>query len=143
MAFVDWSQIEETDYSTPYKTFLDLQDGDKIYEINLSELIVIEHNIYHFHSELKESYKVKNKYEVEFNFNQDSRINPIRIYDGNTYISEAYVDYKKGYYTTDKRIADIIISILRDRNKVQWKQFSSIFGNPLSGKYEPKHIVLN
>lgn len=141
MTYVDWSQIEETDYSTPYKTFLDLQNGDKIYEINLSELIVIEYNIYHFHSELKESYKVKNKYEVEFNFNQDSRINPIRIYDGNTYISEAYVDYKKRYYTTDKRIADVIISILRDRNKVQWTQFSSIFGNP-TNKYAEKEIRL-
>ena len=31
MAYVDWSSVKEIDCSKPYKTFIDLKNGDAIF----------------------------------------------------------------------------------------------------------------
>ena len=46
------------------------------------------------------------------------------------------------FFTTDKRIGEIIIDIMKKRNSYQWSEFHAIFGCPLSSEIEPRHIVL-
>ena len=66
----------------------------------------------------------------------------VSIYDGNQYITRVSMNYKDEYITTDKRIADIVISLLKTRNDRQWSMFSRIFGNPNNNRYEPRDIKL-
>ena len=142
MAFVDWSEIKDIDYSKPYKTFNDLETNDEIYEINFKELTLIPVNI-EIVEKKKSSYGIHdlNRYEVLFKI-IDEQYSITRVNDGNQYLSIAHINYKERFFCTDKRIGEVILDILRHRNSYQWSCFSNIFGNPLAGKFEPAHIKL-
>jgi len=141
MAFIDY-EPREIDYSTPYKTFLDLNNGDTVYIVNFQELklepITIENykhknNNYNIHEH--------NHIEVECKL-KDVYNGWIRIFDGNTYINKVSLDYIDTYITTDERIGDIVISLLKSRNNYQWGVFKNIFGNPSSTYIDPSKIKL-
>lgn len=142
MAFIDWSEVEDIDYSRPYKTFNDLKTNDEIYEINFKELTLIPVNI-EIVEKKKSSYNIHdlNRQEVLFNIIGE-QYDIARVYDGNQYLSSVHINYKERFFCTDKRIGEVILDILRHRNSYQWSCFSNIFGNPLDGKFEPAHIVL-
>ena len=141
MAYVDWSQIKDTDYSTPYKTFNDLETNDEIYEIDFKELKLIPVNV-EIIEKKKSSYGSHdlNRYEVLFNIIGE-QYSITRVNDGNQYLSIAHINYKERFFCTDKRIGEVILDILRHRNSYQWKCLTGIFGNPL-GKYAEREIKL-
>ena len=142
MAFVDWSEIEDIDYSKPYKTFNDLETNDEIYEIDFMELKLIPIKV-EIVEKKKSSYGIHdlNRYEVLFNI-IDEKNSITKVSDGNQYLSIAHINYKDRFLCTDKRIGDVIIDILRHRNNYQWACFEEIFGYPFAGRYEPAHIKL-
>ena len=142
MAFVDWSEIEDIDYSIPYKTFNDLETNDEIYEIDFMELKLIPIKV-EIVEKKKSSYGIHdlNRYEVLFNI-IDEKNSITKVSDGNQYLSIAHINYKDRFLCTDKRIGDVIIDILRHRNNYQWACFEEIFGHPFAGRYEPAHIKL-
>ena len=146
MAYVDITQFEDHDYSVPYKTFNDLKADDNVYLIDLNNLEIITCNI--IDCDVKEAtYNIHdiNRFEVKLTmidpYNSD-RKEYVSIYDGNQYITRVSMNYKDEYITTDKRIADIVISLLKTRNDRQWSMFSHIFGNPNNNRYEPRDIKL-
>lgn len=141
MAFVDWSQIKDTDYSTPYKTFNDLETNDEIYEIDFKELKLIPVNI-EIIEKKKSSYGSHdlNRYEVLFSIIGEKN-SITRVSDGNQYLSDVHINYAERFFCTDTRIGQMILSILNRRNSYQWKCLTGIFGNPL-GKYAEREIKL-
>ena len=142
MTFVDWSEIEDIDYSIPYKTFNDLETNDEIYEIDLMELKLIPIKV-EIVEKKKSSYGIHdlNRQEVLFNIiNEKNSIT--RVSNGNQFLSMVSINYKDRFLCTDKRIGDVIIDILRHRNNYQWACFEEIFGHPFAGRYEPVHIKL-
>ena len=146
MAYVDITQFKDHDYSVPYKTFNDLKADDNVYLIDLNNLEIITCNI--IDCDVKEAtYGIHdiNRFEVKLTmidpYNSD-RKEYFSIYDGNQYITRVSMNYKDEYITTDKRIADIAISLLKTRNDRQWSMFSRIFGNPNNNRYEPRDIKL-
>ena len=142
MAFVDWSEIEDIDYSTPYKTFNDLETNDEIYEIDLKLLKIIPIKV-EIVERKKSSYGIHdlNRYEVLFNIIGE-KYSITRVSNGNQFLSMVSINYKDRFLCTDKRIGDVIIDILRHRNSYQWACFEEIFGHPFAGRYEPAHIKL-
>ena len=142
---------EVIDYSIPYKTFNELCDGDTVFLVDYKKLEVIEYSI----SDLKkknitDDYYKKNCTVVNFSIllnPRNEQFGIVHISNGNTYIKEVTITYGYAseycYVTTDKRLADIMLSILNNRNIYQWDSFSKIFGDPLSGRYESKHIRLH
>lgn len=139
MAFVDWSSVKEIDYSKPYKTFIDLKDGDAIFLIDFKKLELKTLYIENISTKENNAYKVNNRIEVSFVIPD---VNYIRISDGNKYLDRVHINYKDEYLTTDERIGETILSLLRSRNEYQWGCLTGIFGNQLSGKFEPAHIKL-
>ncbi len=139
MTYVDWSSIKEIDYSKPYKTFIDLKDGDAIFLIDFKKLELKTLYIENISIKENNAYKVNNRFEVSFVI---PGIEYVCISDGNRYLDKVNINYKDEYLTTDKRIGETILSLLRSRNSYQWECLTEIFGNPLAGKYEPRHIVL-
>lgn len=139
MAFVDWSQIKEIDCSKPYKTFIDLKDGDTIFLIDFKKLELKTLYIENISTKENNAYKVNNRIEVSFKVPEFNRI---CISDGNRYLDRVHINYKDEYLTTDERIGETILSLLRSRNEYQWKCLTGIFGDQLSGKFEPAHIKL-
>ena len=141
MAFVDWNEIEDTDYSTPYKTFVDLNTNDEIYEIDFKELRLIPIKV-EIVEKNKSSYNhALNRQEVLFNIiNEKNSIT--KVYNGNQYLSKVYINYNERFLCTDSRIGEVILDILKSRNDHQWACFEKIFGYPFTGKYEPAHIKL-
>lgn len=139
MAFVDWSSVKEIDCSKPYKTFIDLKDGDAIFLIDFKKLEL--KTLYVENVSLKENnvYKVNNRFEVSFKVPE---FNCICVSDGNRYLDRVHINYKDEYLTTDERIGETILSLLRSRNEYQWKCLIGIFGDQLSGKFKPAHIKL-
>ena len=146
MAYVDITQFEDHDYSVPYKTFNDLKADDNVYLIDLNNLEIITCNI--IDCDVKEAtYSIHdiNRFEVKLTMidpYDSDRKEYVSIYDGNQYITRVSMNYKDEYITTDKRIADIVISLLKTRNDRQWSMFYRIFGNPNNNRYEPRDIKL-
>ena len=152
MAFVDWLNVEEVDHAKPYKTFNDLKDGDNIYIVDFKQMEIRELKISDYKKKDRSDYKSKNLTEVEFkvneSYNTKNKNNSycignsyVRISDGNQYFSNAYVDYTEVYYSTDSRIANIILKLLQYRNSYQWNCLTGIFGNPM-GQYAHQQIKL-
>ena len=139
MAFVDWSQVKEVDCSKPYKTFLDLKDGDAIFLIDFKNLELKTLYIENISTKENNAYKVNNRFEVSFVI---PGIEYVCISDGNRYLDRVHINYKDEYFTTDERIGEMILSLLRSRNEYQWDCLTGIFGNQISGKFEPAHIKL-
>lgn len=141
MAFVDWNEIKDTDYSTPYKTFVDLNTNDEIYEIDFKELRLIPIKV-EIVEKNKSSYNhALNRQEVLFNIiNEKNSIT--KVYDGNQYLSKVYINCYERFLCTDSRIGEVILDIFKSRNDYQWACFEKIFGYPFTGKYEPAHIKL-
>jgi len=138
MAFVDWSQIKEIDCSKPYKTFLDLKDGDAIFLIDFKNLELKTLYIENISTKENNAYKVNNRFEVSFVI---PSIEYVCISDGNRYLDRVHINYKDEYLTTDERIGQTIIDLLRSRNSYQWNCLTDIFGNP-TNKYVEKEIRL-
>ena len=146
MAYVDITQFDDHDYSVPYKTFNELKENDNVYLIDLNRLEIITCGI--ISSDVKKStYGIHdiNRFEVKLAmidpYNSD-RKEYVSIYDGNQYIAGISINYREEYITTDKRIADVVIDLLKIRNNRQWSMFSKIFGNPIDNRYEPRDIKL-
>ena len=136
MAYIDWSQIKTVDYSRPYKTFNDLETNDEIYEIDFRNLKIIPIKV-EIVEKKKSSYGSYdlNRQEVLFNIiNEQYSIT--RVDDGNQYLSKVHINYHERFLCTDKRIGDVIIDILRNRNSYQWACFEEIFGHPFRGNFE-------
>ena len=138
MAYVDWSQVKEVDCSKPYKTFLDLKDGDAIFLIDFKELELKTLYIENISTKENNAYKINNRFEVSFVI---PGIEYVRISDGNKYLDKVHINYKYEYLTTDERIGQTIIDLLRSRNSYQWNCLTGIFGNPIN-KYAEKEIRL-
>jgi hypothetical protein len=138
MAYVDWSQVKEVDCSKPYKTFIDLKDGDAIFLIDFKELELKTLYIENISSKENNAYKINNRFEVSFVI---PGIEYVCISDGNKYLDKVHINYKDEYITTDNRIAEVIIDLLRSRNSYQWNCLTGIFGNP-TNKYAEKEIRL-
>lgn len=138
MAYVDWSQVKEVDCSKPYKTFLDLKDGDAIFLIDFKELELKTLYIENISTKENNAYKINNRFEVSFVI---PGIEYVRISDGNKYLDKVHINYKYEYLTTDERIGQTIIDLLRSRNSYQWNCLTGIFGNP-TNKYAEKEIRL-
>ena len=130
------------DCSIPYKTFQELKDSDIIYEINYRVFELKPYNVEGVKLKKVPEYdERKNCYEVEFKIPLLDNYRPFKISDGNCYIWHNYSDNEM-FFTTDKRIGEIIIDIMKKRNSYQWSEFHAIFGCPLSSEIEPRHIVL-
>lgn len=146
MAYVDWSQIKDHDYSVPYKTFNDLNIEQDVYLIDLNNLKIITCKVIE-HNKTHETYNIHdiNRFNVKLtivNPDNPDRNEIISIYDGNQYITRVNINYKDEYITTDDRIAYTVIELLKERNNRQWKMFSNIFGNPINNRYSPRDIKL-
>ena len=134
---------EHHDFGDHYKLFKDLIDGDTIYCIDFKEMSILTHNVSCIKITDISDYYSKNRLKVEFEItgNPLKHHDIITIYDGNTFINEQWDGQEKYFFTTDIRIAQSIIDIIRTRNNYQWNTFTSIFGNPMSG-YATKEIRL-
>lgn len=140
-------KIEEKDYSTPYKTFNDLNLDDDIYIIDIKNVSYEKYKIKEYIKEKSKSYHKQNCFEIEFKIEINGKLEKINVYDGNRFLEKVTL-YSNAYnintfISTDERICELVIDILRTRMNYQWEEFSRLFGNPLAGKYEPRHIVLN
>ena len=138
MAYVDWGQVKEVDCSKPYKTFLDLKGGDAIFLIDFKNLELKTLYIENISTKENNAYKVNNRFEVSFVI---PGIEYVCISDGNKYLDRVHINYKDEYLTTDERIGQTIIDLLRSRNSYQWNCLTDIFGNP-TNKYAEKEIRL-
>lgn len=129
------------DCSIPYKKFQELKDSDIIYEIDYKNLKINPYNVENVNIKKVPEYDDrKNCYEVKFNIPLIENFHKFVVNDGNCYVFHNYGEHDM-FFTTDKRLADIIIDIMRRRNSYQWNVFSGIFGNPLNGKFESRHVV--
>lgn len=139
MAYIDWSKVKERDYSQPYKTFNDLENGNIIYLIDFRNLTIKDFIIDNYNKKENNTYKVINRFEVSFKL-YDSHY--VVIDDGNQYLSKVNINHQEEYITTDERIANLIIGLLKERNSYQWNSFVSLFGSPMH-KYAMKDTILN
>lgn len=138
MAYVDWSLVKEIDCSKPYKTFIDLKDGDAIFLIDFKKLELKTLHIENISTKENNAYKVNNRFEVSFVIPE---VDYVCISDGNKYLDRVHINYKDEYLTTDERIGETILSLLRSRNEYQWGCLTGIFGSPMSN-YTYKEIKL-
>ena len=83
MAFVDWSSIKEIDCSKPYKTFIDLKDGDTVFLIDFKKIELKTLYVENVSTKENNAYKVNNRIEVSFKVPELDRI---CISDGNKYL---------------------------------------------------------
>ena len=125
MGFVDWSSVKELDCSTPYKTFIDLKDGDAVFLIDFKNLELKTLYIENISTKENNAYKINNRFEVSFVI---PGIEYVCISDGNKYLDRVNINYKDEYLTTDERIGETILSLLRSRNKYQRECLNEIFG---------------
>lgn len=139
---------EVKDYSTPYKTFNDLDLDDNIYIIDIKNVSYKKYQIKEYIKEESKSYYKQNCFEIEFKIDVDGKLKKFNVYDGNRFLekvtlfSNTYNNDEDTFISTDERICELVIEILKSRMNYQWGEFLRIFGNPLAGKYEPRHIVL-
>ena len=130
---------EEKDCGIPYKTFKDLSNGDTVYIIAVDHITKLKSKVVNYKSEDNSNYWAHNCTKVEFKLPEYNTQKEFSIYNGNVFIEEIYHD--NAFIVSDERIADMICTIMRTRNGCQWKQFTSIFGNPMS-RYADKTVVL-
>lgn len=139
MAFLEWKPF---DCSVPYKLFQELKDSDIIYQIDYKDFEIIPYNVENVKIKKVSEYDARrNCYEVEFNIPLLEKYRPFKISNGNCFIHHNYGEHEM-FWTTDKRIAEIVIDIMKKRNSYQWNVFHGIFGGPLEGKFEPRHVVI-
>ncbi len=138
MAYIDWSSVKEIDCSKPYKTFIDLKDGDAIFLIDFKNLELKTLYIENISTKENSAYKVNNRFEVSFVI---PGVDLVCISDGNKYLDRVHINYKDEYLTTDERIGATILSLLRSRNEYQWGCLTGIFGNPMD-QYAHRQIKL-
>ena len=127
---------EHRDFSKNYKTFLDLKDGDSIFVLDYKNVDIEEHKISKYSKEDKSDYFKKGFYVVQFEI-PDLNNRQVKIYNGNQLIAES----RDEFYSTDKRICESILDIIRHRNGYQWNTITHCFGNPMS-RYADKPVVL-
>jgi len=141
MAYLEYPD-KDIDYSIPYKTFNELKDQDTIFVIDITNIEYKEYKIDKYSKREVKAFRVLNKFEVEFIIPELDKYENTKIYDGNSYLAQ--LNYKRNeiFIATDERIANMIKHVIHSRNAYQWSTFSSIFGHPLSGRFEPRHIVL-
>jgi len=138
---------EVKDYSTLYKTFNDLDSNDNIYIIDIKNVSYKKYKIKEYIKEKSKSYDKQNCFEIEFKIEIDGNVKKFNVYDGNRFLERVTLlpntyNNEDTFISTDERICELVIEILKSRMNYQWGEFSRIFGNPLSGKYEPRHIIL-
>lgn len=135
-------QYEHHNFGKPYKVFKDLTTEDPIYFIDFKNLKVIPIQIYDVSVEDKSDYFSENRFFVYIKtFDINLSDETIKVYDGNTFICQIWDGTDKLFFSTDERIANEILSILRARNNYQWDTFTGLFGNPMSG-YAHKEVRL-
>lgn len=139
MAFVEF---HERDCSTPYKKFQELKDGDNIYMINYKDLSIDKYMIKDVEvTKVKEYDWRKNCFEVKLKILGFDRDYEQKVIDGNCFIDTFYSNGEGTFFTTDERIAESIIDLIRKRNHYQWNCLTGIFGSPMN-KYATKDIKL-
>jgi len=130
------------DCSIPYKKFQELKNNDIIYFIDFKSLKLEKYQVIEVKTkEVPEWDDRKNCIEVEFKIEGFDRDSIQKVYDGNNYIWSFYSSGEGNFFTTDKRIGQSILEILRHRNSYQWSTLTGLFGNPLS-QYAHKDIKL-
>ena len=130
------------DCSIPYKKFQELIDNDFIYLIDFKNLSLEKYEIKNVKIEkVKEWDDRKNCFEVKFIIIGFDRDYEQRVSDGNCFIYPFYSNGEGRFFTTDERIGNSILDIIRQRNHYQWACLTGIFGSPLN-KYATKEIKL-
>lgn len=133
MALVEFKEI---DCGVPYKKFQELKDNDIIYMIDYETLSIKDYKVKDVNVEkVKEYDRRKNCYEVNFKIIDFDNEYSQCISNGNCFINRCYYNGIGTYFTTDKRIGDIILEILRERNHYQWEAFNKIFNHRDIQKY--------
>ncbi len=127
---------KDVDFSGDYKTFCDLKDGDSIFILDYKELKIEEYKIDKYKKEDKSSSFSKGYYIISFEIPALNN-KEINIYNGNQLIAES----RDEFYSTDKRICESILDIIRHRNGYQWNTITHCFGNPMS-RYADKPVIL-
>ena len=135
------------DYSTPYKTFNELDLGDDIFVIDIKDVSYTKCKVKEYIKQESKSYYKQNCFEIEFKIEIDGKLKKINVYDGNQFLERVtvfstYNNNEDTFISTDERICKLVIEILKNRMNYQWEEFLRIFGNPLAGKYELRNIVL-
>lgn len=131
---------KEIDCSIPYKTFNDLKNGDIIYKINYTNFEIEKFKIKEYNKKEESNYYQKNCYKIEFTV-EEIEYGRFCISNGNVFGYHFRDSRIEGFYITDERICDLLISIMKERNSYQWQTFTSLFGNPM-GCYAHKEIKL-
>lgn len=140
MAYVEFKQY---DCSVPYKKFQELKDGDNIYMINYKDLSVDKYMIKDVEvTKVREHDWRKNCYEVMMKIIGYDYEYPKSVSNGNCFIDTFYSNGEKTFFTTDERIAESIIDLIKQRNHYQWNCLTGIFGHPMN-QYATKDIKLN
>ncbi len=132
------------EFGTPYKRFMDLEVGDNLYFINLEDLSIKIERVKTVGVQDTSDYFSHNRTSVEYSIevkNESDKSEVFKIYDGNSFIDDYSLSRNNILICTDERICNSMVDVLRSRNIVQWKKFTSIFGNPM-GEYATKDVVL-
>lgn len=129
-------------YGEPYKLFKDLEDSDYIYLVDYKSLEIKPIQIYSVKVTDVSDYWSKDRFKVTFETSDiQLRHGEISNWDGNSFIMRYYDGDNEYFFTTDKRIGEMMIDIMKFRNAYQWKSFTSLFGNPMS-RYADKPVIL-
>ena len=131
------------DCSIPYKKFQELTNNDFIYLIDFKNLSLEKYEIKDVKVEkVNEWDDRKNCFEVKFIIIGFDRDYEQRVSDGNCFIYPFYSNGEGRFFTTDERIGNSILDIIRQRNHYQWGCLTGIFGSPLN-KYAARDIKLH
>lgn len=140
MVFVEF---HERDCSIPYKKFQELKDGDFIFMIDYKNLSIDKYEIKDVEvTKVKEYDWRKNCYEVTMKIIGYDYECLKKVSDGNCFIDTFYSNGEGTFFTTDERIAESIIDLIRQRNNYQWNCLIGIFGGPRN-KYSIKDIKIH
>lgn len=137
-------EYREREFGTPYKRFMDLEVGDNLYFINLENIHIEVGRVRTVDVQDTSNSFARNRTSVEYSIevkNESDKSEVFKIYDGNSFIDGYSLSNNNILVCTDERISNSIVDALRSRNNIQWKKFTSIFGNPMGG-YAAKDIVL-
>lgn len=141
MALIEYNEQE---FGTPYKRFMDLKVGDNLYFINLEEMLIELKHVRTVDVKDTSNYFAHNRNSVEYSIegkNESEKPEVHEISDGNSFIDYYSLSKNNIFVCTDERIGKAMVKALRLRNSIQWKKFTSIFGNPMD-KYATKDVVL-
>ena len=137
MAFYNPSQ---KDYSTPYKTFNDLSNGDHIFIYNIEKNEIYDCEVSNYGKKGESSYFDLNRTNVKLLAKRTSDESyELNVFDGNSFIAM----YHNGecFAITDNRIVEQIKYIILHRNQYQWSTIMQLFGGPLDG-YAKQPVIL-